>query len=507
MVSDPGRAVTLEGRSGSGRVAWSSGTFLIPQLFEAQEASIQADILQRWSLSGFARWGVSALDIDTGSLATGVFRLTRCVAIFADGSVVSAAGAQLPPQRTLTVERGKSLDVFLATPERREEGRNIGNRPEDGLRYVMRDQPVFSELDGLEETIQVAEQQFQLVFGGESTTGLDLLPIARVVVGADGGYALDPSFIPPCLNAACSSYLWERLRSLLSRLHFVSAQLSRQRSRQSELLADFTDSDVRRFWVLHLVNRALPELNHVHSIGHCHPEELYRFLLRLAGGLFTFWGADDASSTGPAANAEDFGISDFPAYDHRNLGACLLPVVAQVERMLRTMVYRKRRCEALPLATVRPESHFKAGVSNALLERSQLYLALRRDPRAESDVHEDVKVVGALTRDGAETLAGLQLRLESSAPPDWPRGDGRTFYRILQPAVATAARSIRPAGRPGRDDRDANVTQRRLEVWQDVQDHEELHVIVLNREAVSDVEVLAVGPEASGYAALAEVSA
>src|SRR5437870_4299478 len=152
-------------------VVWSSGAFITPHLFEAQEAFLEGELRLRTSVSRYANWGVSDLAVDTERLKTGAFVVTKCVAVFSDGTVN------------------------------------------------------------------------------------DTLPIARVV-RKGGIYELASDYIPPCLNVACCEDFWERLGKLETRLEFVASQLAKDRSIRSELIADFEDSDIRRFWVLHLINQA-----------------------------------------------------------------------------------------------------------------------------------------------------------------------------------------------------------------------------------------------------------
>src|SRR4051794_39850217 len=104
------------------RVVWSSGTFLTPQLFEAQERFFESEMQFRSSLSGFARWGISELTIDTDALLNGIFRLTRCSGIFGDGFAFSMPDTEdLPPERSFSIDQA-NLDVTLAVREKREKG-------------------------------------------------------------------------------------------------------------------------------------------------------------------------------------------------------------------------------------------------------------------------------------------------------------------------------------------------------------------------------------------------
>ena len=225
------------------RVVWSNGIFLTPQLFEAQDRYFEAEMHFRSSLAGFARWGISEVKIDVGALATGVFRLTRCAGMFENGFSFSMPETKLlPEQRQFSVD--ENIEVSLAIPAWIDGTRNISNSGGPTLRFMAKGQTICSDAEGLEEEIQVAQPCFKILFGTESADGFDTLPIARVVRGA-----LDTSFIPPCLNAAVNRYLWDHsLKKLLDRMTFVSTQLTAQRSNRSELLADFADSDIRRFF-------------------------------------------------------------------------------------------------------------------------------------------------------------------------------------------------------------------------------------------------------------------
>ena len=488
------------------RVVWSNGTFLTPQLFEAQERFLEGEVQFGWSLGGFERWGIADVEIDTTSLANKKICITRCSGVLDDGFAFSMPDADpLPEVREFATLQpdirvpGSSapgqpgLNVFLAIPVRQERERNIARPGGPRLRFTAQDQTICNDLDGQEETIEVAKPNFHLVFGGESTSGLNTLPIARIRNGTKEPYELDPEFIPPCLNAASSAHLWAMLSALLERLEFVSVQLSKERSDRSELIADFSDSDIRRFWVLHIVNRAYPELKHIHSIRHAHPEQLYRFLVRLQGALCTF--------------SKNHAVTNVPAYDHRNLGGCLLAVVNEITTMLRTMVYRKRRCVPVQVVVVEINRHFRAAVTEQQIKHETFYVAVRSST-AISNIEENLKIVGLVTSETAETLAGLQLSLEQRAPVDCAQREGFFYYRILQPSAETVLTTrYGTASAPGRggsrQDREGqSKALRRLEVWQDIIENEKLDLVILNQTAVPSVELFVVGPEASGYAPL-----
>jgi type VI secretion system protein ImpJ len=469
------------------RVVWTKGMFLVPQLFQAQERFFEDELRFQALLARFEPWGVESLGVDEGALLHRNFSLRSCAGVLDDGSAFSMpGGGPLPEGRgfhELFPASQPYLDVFLALPERRLGERNISYLKGPVLRFTATDEAVTDDLDGQEETIQVARPNFRLLFGGESRDGLATVPIARIQ-RFKGVYQLDRQFIPPCVNAACATYLWDEvLKSLLDRMIFVSHQLTAERSQRSELIADFADSDIRRFWVLHLVNRAIPELQHIYGIRYCHPEDLYRFLLRFGGALCTF--------------SPEYNPAGFPQYDHRDLSSCLIPVSQQLQRMLETMVYRRRRCRSIPLEVVEPKVHFRTKLLKEYIDKGTFYLAIKKDPAVPVNAVETaIKVVGKTTHKDAQTLAGVQLSQETQAPADCARREGYLHFRILPPSPQTFQRPRSAGSRPPAE-HDAQFEARRLEVWQDIVgvNNEEMHLVILNPQAIVAIDLLVVLPE------------
>jgi type VI secretion system ImpJ/VasE family protein len=488
--------------------------FLTPQLFEAHERFLESEIQLRASLGGFAKWGVSELKIDPGALAGSVFKVTECNGVFRNGIAFSMPEAEaLPDQHNFELrEDQERLGVFLAIQQRHERGQNIGvarkeeTQPDAAdCRYIsLSDQTVYGDLDGQPEVIQVAEPLFKIVIEGESTRGLDLLQIARIVRSGLGGYVLDPEYIPPCLNVACVSGFWSDLSTkLLDKLAKVGTLLAKQRSQKDTLIADFSGSDLRRFWVLHLVNRAYPELNHIHGIRYCHPEDLYRFLLRLGGALFTFWAPDDAEKIYRQEQSkvehdekppQYFGITNFPAYDHNNLGNCLPRVVNQLETMLTTMTYRKRRCRSVDLLPFKARTNHSFGtVTKHEVDNGLFYVGIKIDwSVSAADIDDSFKVVGQATEKNATTQAGLQLRLVERAPVDCTQQEGYSYYLIIQPTLESLTL---PKSGSGRSQREDSFAVRRALVWEDIKQHGEIHLFIANQAHVLRVELLAVAPD------------
>ena len=67
------------------RVVWTKGMFLNPQVFQAQDQYFEDAIQFRFAASNFANFGVTTIDIDSESLANGLFRLVAAAGVMPDG--------------------------------------------------------------------------------------------------------------------------------------------------------------------------------------------------------------------------------------------------------------------------------------------------------------------------------------------------------------------------------------------------------------------------------------
>ena len=135
---------------------------------------------------------------------------------------------------------------------------------------------------------------------------------------------LSPTFIAPCLDLAHSAYLSGLLRREIEILATKSATLSEPRRHGGKKVADFPASEVANFWLLHTVNSFLPELRHIWSVRHGHPETAYVAMLRLAGALSTF--------------SLEARPDDLPQYDHDHLGVCFTELDARIRDLIGTII-------------------------------------------------------------------------------------------------------------------------------------------------------------------------
>jgi type VI secretion system protein ImpJ len=454
------------------RVVWSKGMFLAPEHFQAQARFIEEELSFRTAVGRLANWGVSELVVDHSSLEEGTFRVLRCSGVMPDGLAFSFGGSETAPasrsfKDLLDAASDEEIDVYLALPETQVDGMNVARAGRPTLRYVAADVDVTNEneYDKGEERVEVAQPSFRIVLGKEKSDGMILLKVGQI-----GRLGPNPDFIPPCLHIGASERLMDHIvPAILTSLKLVRSKLSGTRSEQTEYLADFMEADIRRFWVLDLANRTLPELNHLYlassiptlapaskphsswqdgtSINRSweddqapdaerkarprsrtgiHPEDLYRLLLRLAGSLCTF-----STEAGPL---------DFPPYDHQNLGKCFSELSERIQSMLKSIVYPPLKFAAIPLE-IMEDGSWRGQVETSYFRLGKFFLSLRvrgsLDLQRFASIDRKVKICGETLYPEIVTraLVGAVLQHERHRPRGLPGRFGSEFFQIMPGSV------------------------------------------------------------------------
>lgn len=394
------------------RVVWTKGMFLTPQQFQTQDQFFEEALQFRWAASQFANWGVTDLDIDSGALGNGLFRLSRCAGIMPDGEPFDMPDTdELAPSRSIAEHfppTRDSLDVFLAIPESRPRARNVsipGSEGSDGAglpatRYLAETRMFADENTGNEEKpVQVAKRTFRILFEDEYRDGFSVLRVAQVTRNAAGIPVLHPRFVAPCLNLASSPYLGMLLRRQIEILAAKSATLSGPRRQRGKITAEFSPSETANFWLLHTVNSYLPELKHIWKVRKGHPEAAYVAMLRLAGALATF--------------SLEAHPENLPDYDHNDLGRSFTLLDQNIRDLMETVIPSK--FVAVPLevrdrfiwgGTVTEDQYFR---------NSQFYLAVSAKMGVDDLIRKVPQLVKVSSQDDIQrlirnALPGLPLR-------------------------------------------------------------------------------------------------
>jgi type VI secretion system protein ImpJ len=399
------------------RVVWNKGMFLTPQHFQTQDQFFQDALHFRCAASQFANWGVTELEIDRDAVANGLVRLIRARGILRDGEPFQMPEAdELPPSRDIGAhfpETQRSLDVYLALPERRLHGRNVtpADVASDGgaanSRYLAETRMVADENSGIEEkAVQVARRNYRILFDDERRDGHSSFRIAQILRTSAGVPALREDFIAPCLDLAHSEYLLGLLRRQIEILANRMGLLSGERRQRGKAMADFSASETENFWLLHTVNTCLPELKHIFKVRHGHPEVAYAAMLRLAGALCTF---------SLEANA-----AELPDYSHDDLGGCFSALDAQIRDLI--SIPFKTKHISIPLALTDRLVWSGTIADDRYFRNSQFYLAVSAKMGIDDLIRQvplQVKVASNndIQRIIANALAGITLRHTPTPPP------------------------------------------------------------------------------------------
>lgn len=396
-------------------VLWTKGTLLNPQQLQSQDRFLENSLQFHLEALQFRPWGFRRLQISQEALATGSFVISDAAGIFPDGLLFDMPRSDAAPSARSIAEsfhEGKEhIDVYLTVPEYREGGLNILHAQRETIaRYRAEMEMVRDENTGhSEKPVMVARKNLSLSIGDENRDGSSALRIARVHKTAANVFQLDPRLVPPLLDFGTSDYLVSIARRLVEILSAKSNELSSTRRQKNQSLADFTASDIPRFWLLYTANSALPGLRHLFETRRGHPEALFSAMLSLAGALSTF-----SSKIQPR---------DFPRYNHEELGECFTELDVQLRTLLETVV--PDNYVSLPLKGVQPSIYSTSIDNEKHLANTRMYLAIAADlsqPELITRTPQLIKICSADSIDHLvqRALPGVSLTHVSTPPAAIP---------------------------------------------------------------------------------------
>jgi len=229
-------------------------------------------------------------------------------------------------------------------------------------RYLAETRLLHDETTGRDEKpVRLGRKNIRVLLDTEPAEELLTLPIARVMRDGSGHFVFDPSFIAPCVEISASDTLMALLRRLIEILEEKSATFSRRKNDGKRSWAEFSTREVANFWLLHTVNSALAPLRHIYLTKRGHPEELFREMLRLGGGLCTF--------------ALDSHPRSLPLYDHLHLDRSFGDLDHHIRTHLETIV--PSQYVEIPLVK-RADFFYEAEIKDQrVLDRARWLLSIR----------------------------------------------------------------------------------------------------------------------------------
>jgi type VI secretion system protein ImpJ len=439
--------------------------YLAPHHFQAQRRHFDEVVAHTLGALFPYPYGVAALEIDEEALRNGTLAVRQARGILPDGTPFGIPDADAVPAPGALAERASPTRadhlVHLVLPAWRADepnvdgadGRGNGERvagangdARRASRYVAVSHDVVDEVTGGDRApLSFAAKNLQLLLDDEVGPGDVSLPLARIRRDGSGRFALDPTYVPPCLQVGASPWLLALAQRVVGMLEGKGAALTATLQPLAAPASGgaaggpsaYAGNDLATRWLLHAVRSAEAPLRHLVQTRRAHPERLWLELARLAGALCTF------SLTAQAR--------DLPAYDHDDLGGCF----AALERHLRAHldVVVVPSALVMPLARVDEVLHRVAIADPRCFEPgARWFLAVRATiPAAETAVRvpQLVKVcaerfVLEMVRRGVD---GMVLEHLPSPPAAIaPRADTSYFEIALRHACEGPLRQTRALG-------------------------------------------------------------
>ncbi len=414
-------------------IIWSKGTALAPQHLQSQDRFFESSLQFRLDALTFRPWGFQSLSIDQEMLASGSFALSQASGVFPDGLLFETPDSDdLPaakPLEKVFEEDTDVVDLYLAVPEHKERGLNVSTAADASSRYRAETVLLRDETTGLSERpVQIARKNFRLLAGSELREGYSALRVARVTRKPSGDFSADAGFVPPLLNIHASPYLVSMARRLVEILAAKSSQLADQRRHKSQVLADFTASDIPNFWLLYTINSYFPRLNHLFERKRSHPEQLFSAMLGLAGALTTF--------------SKEIQARDLPKYDHDDLSGCFHELESKLRILLDTVV--PSNFVALALRNVQPSIYGTALDDEKYLANTRMYLAIHSEMNQADLIERVPRLVKICSANHIEhlvrqALPGVPMTHTPSPPASIPVKLNYKYFSLNQTGLAWEA--------------------------------------------------------------------
>jgi len=351
------------------RIVWSEGLFLRPQHFQQQERYLEDYVQGRVSTLRPDAWGLVELEIERDLLAIGKLALRRARGVFPDGTPFAMPDSDpLPPPLEVGTQLRDQV-VHLAIPLTRA-GATLAARPNgsaDVTRYRSLDHQVRDVMSDVASVVdlEVAALNARLMPQSEPAEDFAQIPVAHIVeCRADKQVVLDDRFIPTVL--ACT--VAPRLATFLAELQGLLHQRGEALAARAVASGRGGAAEIADFLMLQTINRYEPVVTHLAATSRCHPEDLYRLGLEIAGDLATL----TASARRPA---------QFPGYRHDALRASFEPLMQALRGALSVVLEQN----AIPIPLAQKKFGISVGTvpDRTLFDSAVFVLAARADMQTE----------------------------------------------------------------------------------------------------------------------------
>ena len=309
------------------KVVWSEGLFLRPHHLQQNDRYVEGLIDNRTRHISPYPWGFSALEIDRDLAQQSKFAVRRATGVMPDGTPFDIPAESPLPAPIVVPEGAASQQVWLSLPIGAPNTREVeAAEAESASRFVPATTLLIDTTSALrvEEEIELAQPRLAYELRKTAKPGFASLAIGRIVEVRDRAIVFDDTFAPPILTCSSHPVVQGWIESVIGWIENKLEELARY-------AADPTAGGGLQsgdYFILQLLNRHIPVLQHLAQSRYVHPERLYEELLRVAGELATFTTAQRRART-------------YPAYDHDDLKGVFTPVLRDIQAFLSAQLGRR----------------------------------------------------------------------------------------------------------------------------------------------------------------------
>lgn len=403
------------------KVVWSEGMFLRPQHFQQQDRYFESYVEGRCRTLQTYFWGFETLEIDSQLLKLGKISISRCHAVFPDGTPIAVPESNLAPDIIDIPENLANEIIYLGVPLRRSGAAEVqlDDTDQSLTRYKAVESEVYDTVSGYadDETVQTGQLRLRLLLQNEDHSGYALLGLVRIKERKeDKTITLDERYMPPLLDAhistTISGFLNELSGSLFQRGESLAGRLKDSGRNGSAEISDYL--------MLQLVNRIGPIAEHLKTLRQLHPLDLYFQLIQMAGELSTFTSVDKRPPV-------------FTAYNHDELQATFLPVIQSLRQGLSSVLEQS----AISLELVERKYGIRVSPINdrSLIDGASFVLAVKANLPVEqlrSSFPSQVKIAPVeRIRDLVNAqLPGIALQSLPVSPRQIPYHAGYAYFQL-----------------------------------------------------------------------------
>jgi type VI secretion system protein ImpJ len=401
---------------------WTEGLLVSQHHFQQQDNYFEGLLHDRLQGVTHYDWGITDLKIDERGFAAGQFRLQRLAAIWPDGvSIACGEGTNVaaPAPRDLPADEVR-VDVYVGLAP----ASDSAQLALDGAGARRYSREIHSVADtnsgGGAQELEWARPNLQILFGHERRDGFVTVRIAELLRQETGQFVVLDTRVPPVLHLRAAPFLEAGVRRTLVNIVARQRQLSSERRQRRTTNVEFHATEVRKFWLLHTLNGAIPVLSHLLDTARVHPEEAYVVLAQLAGMLSSF--------------SADADPSELPKFNYLELGETFEALFANVLRLLPGGI--EQSYIEIPLEH-RPDGMLIGRIADPKLVLKELFVAVKAN-LAEAIIRE--RIPGVLKMAGWSQIYevvkhsrhGVRVAIEWSPSGALPIKPGLCFFRVAR---------------------------------------------------------------------------